>query len=207
MEILRTSLFFSFLLFLSACGSQGSEDFTLFAPTGSVSSSSSSSSGTSSGGSAFTLGGSGSGSSASAADTSTVVVDSAGDAIPPVTAVVEPISSSGGGIGVSGGSSGVAASGLAVRNFIWKPVSERDGNLVVLVDEFGITVLVNGAPLIDFGPSNSRGTTARADRPGGAFGSNITVTFRDSDGRTVVLANGEPSVVIPNGSQRVEFVL
>ncbi len=94
-----------------------------------------------------------------------------------------------------------------IRNFLWKPVSERDGNLVVLVDPVGITVIVNGEPLPDFGPSNGRGTTARANRPGGAFGGNITVTFVDSQGRTVVLSNGERSVNIPNGAQRVEFIL
>ena len=97
-----------------------------------------------------------------------------------------------------------------ISNFLWKPVSERDGGLVVLVDPVGITVVVSGAvseTLVDFGPSNGRGTTARSSRPGGAFGGNITVTFFDSEGRVVLLANGERQVIVPNGSERLEFQL
>lgn len=97
-----------------------------------------------------------------------------------------------------------------IRDFLWKPVAERDGNLVVLVDPVGITVVVQGAvteTLVDFGPSNGRGSTARGSRPGGGYGGNIRVTFFDSEGRQVLLNDGRPEVIIPNGSDRVEFIL
>ena len=94
-----------------------------------------------------------------------------------------------------------------VSSFLWKPVAERDGNLVVLVDEFNLTVVVEGAistTLVDFGPSNGRGTTARANVPGSAFGSNITVRFFDEEGLPVLLRNGNETVTVPNGAQRLE---
>lgn len=97
-----------------------------------------------------------------------------------------------------------------IRIFLWKPSSERDGGLVVLVGAAGITVVVAGAvteTLVGFGPSNGRGTTARSSRSGASFGSNIRVTFFDSQGRVVLLTNGEREVIIPNGGDRVEFIL
>ena len=93
---------------------------------------------------------------------------------------------------------------LTIGRFLWKPVSERDGSLVVLVDAFNVQVVVNGETLTDFGPSNGFGTTARASRSGAAFGGNITVEFFDLEGRRVLLNNGNSTITIPNGSQRVE---
>lgn len=95
--------------------------------------------------------------------------------------------------------------GGSVSNFLWKPISERDGNLVVLLSPRGATVIVNGTTLTDFGSSNGRGTTARANRPGAAFGSNVTVQAFDSDGRVLLFPGGADSFNIPNGSERVEF--
>ena len=96
-----------------------------------------------------------------------------------------------------------------IRDFIWKPSSERDGGLVVLVDPFGVTIVVRGArneTLTDFGASNGRGTTARSSASGCAFGS-ATVTFFDSEGRQMRISDGRESVSIPNGCDRVEFLL
>ncbi len=101
----------------------------------------------------------------------------------------------------------VPVSSQTVTRFIWKPESERDGNLVVLVDGFNITVEVRGAitqTLTDNGPSNGFGTTARSNRSGCAFGS-AQVYFFDSSGRQVLVANGDEFVSIPNGCDRVEF--
>jgi len=100
-------------------------------------------------------------------------------------------------------------SSQSVSWFLWKPESERDGKLAVLIDPYGVTVVVRGAitqTLTDFGPSNGRGTTARSNHSGCAFGS-ATVEFYDSDGLRVHLADGSPTVSIPNGCDRVEFHL
>lgn len=97
-----------------------------------------------------------------------------------------------------------------INDFLWKPVAERDGNLVVLVNPVGVSIVVTGAvteTLSDTGPSNGRGTTGRGSRPGGAYGGNVRVTFFDSEGRQILLSDGRREVVIPNGSDRVEFVL
>lgn len=96
-------------------------------------------------------------------------------------------------------------SSTRIRSFLWKPVSERDGNLVILVNPFNVDVLVNGELLTNFGASNGRGTTARANRSGAGFGSNITVEFFDSSGRRILLNDGRESVTIPSGGSRVEF--
>ncbi len=92
-----------------------------------------------------------------------------------------------------------------ISNFLWKPVSERDGNLAVLLNPGNATVVVNGVTLTDTGGSNGRGTTARANRSGGSFGSNITVQVFDELGRALVFPNGNRSYIIVNGSSRVEF--
>jgi len=95
--------------------------------------------------------------------------------------------------------------GATVRNFLWKPVAERDGNLVILLSPARASVFVNGQALVDFGPSNARGTTARANRPGCAFGANARVEAFDSQGRPLVFPGGATSFTIPNGCSRVEF--
>ena len=93
-----------------------------------------------------------------------------------------------------------------ISNFLWKPRAERDGNLVVLLNPYGATVIVNEETiLVGSGPSNGRGTTARANKPGGAFGTNIKVEVFDEAGRTLVFPNGELFYIIPNGASRVEF--
>lgn len=106
--------------------------------------------------------------------------------------------------------SGNSSAALTMRRFLWKPSSERDGNLVVLVDPAGIRVEVFGSiseTLNDFGPSNERGTTARGSFPGCSYGSNIQVRFYARSGRQMGFVNGVTTVRIPNGCDRVEFNL
>lgn len=88
--------------------------------------------------------------------------------------------------------------------FLWKPVSESNGNLAILVDPFQIDVRVNGTRLTNTGPSNGRGTTARANRSGCSFGANARVEFFDRLGRRVLIDNGARSITVANGCNRVE---
>jgi hypothetical protein len=98
-------------------------------------------------------------------------------------------------------------SAFVIDDFLWKPAAERDGNLVVLVNPFAARVVVNGTTLTDFGPSNGRGTTARANKPGCAFGNNVTVEVFDFQDRRIFTADGKPSVTVPRGCDRYEFTL
>ncbi len=95
-----------------------------------------------------------------------------------------------------------------IRDFLWKPVSESNGNLVVLVNPTNVRVEVSGArseTLRNQGPSNGRGTTARASAPGCAYGSNVVVRFFDSSGQAIPIISGGTTITIPNGCSRVEF--
>lgn len=94
--------------------------------------------------------------------------------------------------------------GGVVGDFLWKPVSERDGNLVVLLDPAGADIKVDGSSLTPFGPSNGRGTTSRANKPGCAFG-RATITVTDRNGNILLFPNGKRSFTIENGCDRVEF--
>jgi len=95
--------------------------------------------------------------------------------------------------------------GATVTNFLWKPVSERDGNLAILLSPARASIFANGESLVDFGPSNGRGTTGRANKPGCAFGANVIVEAFDSQGRPLVFPDGATSYTIANGCSRVEF--
>lgn len=101
-------------------------------------------------------------------------------------------------------------SSVTISRFLWKPKSERNGNLVVLVDPTRIRVEVMGSiseTLDDDGPSNGRGTTARSNFTGCDFGSNVRVEFYDRNNRRVLLSNGRSAVVVSNGCDRAEFDL
>ena len=94
-----------------------------------------------------------------------------------------------------------------VSNFLWKPQSERDGNLVVLLNPSDVRVVANGTTLTNTGFSNGRGTTARANRSGCSFGANVRVEFFDREGLPIPIgpgADAPTSIVIPNGCNRVE---
>ena len=101
-------------------------------------------------------------------------------------------------------------SSSVIFDFLWKPQSERNGLLVVLVNPANVQVRVAGAiseDLLDSGPSNGRGTTARGRFSGCAYGTNVTVEFFDARNRKILIADGRESVTIPNGCDRVEFRL
>ena len=107
--------------------------------------------------------------------------------------------------------SSAAAGSFVLRRFLWKPVAERDGNVVVLIDRPGVRVEVYGSiseTLTDFGPSNDRGTTARGDQPGCRYGTNVQVEFFDaSSGARLAYIDGQTSVTVADGCGRVEFDL
>ena len=97
-----------------------------------------------------------------------------------------------------------------IDDFLWKPSSERDGKLVVLINPTDVRVEVSGdvsETLTDFGPSNGRGTTARSDFSGCDFGKNVTVEFYDSLDRQILIADGRTKVTISDGCDRKEFKL
>lgn len=101
-------------------------------------------------------------------------------------------------------------SSQVIDDFLWKPQSERNGNLVVLVNPSNVRIDVTGViseTLTDSGPSNGRGTTGRSIFSGFQFGDNVRVEFFDSNNRRIRVANGDDFVTIPQGRDRFEFKL
>ncbi|MCB9030279.1 MAG: hypothetical protein H6619_04445 [Deltaproteobacteria bacterium] len=102
----------------------------------------------------------------------------------------------------------VEISPLTISHFLWKPESEKDGNLVVLVDAYGVNAKISGATSSskgdNGGPSNGYGATIRYPFSGCSYGS-ATLEFYDSQGRLVQTASGEPSIKIANGCSRSEL--
>lgn len=97
-----------------------------------------------------------------------------------------------------------------IFNFLWKPESERNGLLVILVNPRDVTIRVTGSiseTLANSGASNGRGTTARSSFSGCAFGNNVVVEFFDGAGRRILVRDGSRSVRIPSGCDRFEFVI
>ena len=92
-----------------------------------------------------------------------------------------------------------------MSNFLWKPQSERDGRLVVLLNPGGATIIANGETLTPSGASNGRGTTARGTRSGCGYGANVRVQAFDRNGRVLLFPGGAREFIIPNGCDRVEF--
>lgn len=88
-----------------------------------------------------------------------------------------------------------------MADFLWKPESERDGNLVILNNDAGNVGLVdnNSGQVVavgqDFGASNDREHTVRFNQPGSAF-SNVTAVNLDT-GEAI-------SGSIGNGAQRFQ---
>ncbi|MCB0335456.1 MAG: hypothetical protein KDD62_04100, partial [Bdellovibrionales bacterium] len=96
-----------------------------------------------------------------------------------------------------------------INDFIWKPASERNGLLVVLVNPVNTRIVVTGTTmsetLLDSGPSNGRGTTGRSTFSGASFGNGVKVEFFDSTGARILVADGRRWVDIPIGAHRLEF--
>jgi hypothetical protein len=93
--------------------------------------------------------------------------------------------------------------GGQVSNFLWKPQGENNKNVAVLFNPAG-SVVVNGESFAFTGASNGRATTARGSKPGCAYGNNIRLELRDSEGRRLVGPNGD-DVIVPSGCSRFEF--
>lgn len=90
------------------------------------------------------------------------------------------------------------------EGFLWKPASDKDGNLVIHAPPCDVDIIVNGATLQDAGAGNGRCSTARASRPGCAFG-RATVRVIDRRSGLPYTFNGKPELIIPNGCNRVEI--
>jgi hypothetical protein len=89
--------------------------------------------------------------------------------------------------------------------FLWKPASDKDGNLAVLVDECDVDVYANGEKLSQAGSGNGRCTTTRSGKPGCSYGGRATVKVIDQrSGLPYVFPNGSTEFVL-DGCKRVEF--
>lgn len=99
-------------------------------------------------------------------------------------------------------------SSLRISSFIWKPESERDEKLVVLVNPTNVRMVVTGSlseTLSNSGPSNGFGSTGRGSFSGCSYGTNIEIEFFDSRGLRILTAGGRSSLSIPRGCERFQF--
>ncbi len=87
--------------------------------------------------------------------------------------------------------------------FLWKPVADKDGNLVIHAMPCNTRVVVNGQELQDAGPGNGRCTTARGNKPGCAYGQATVQVFDRDSGLPYEFADGSTKLVV-NGCNRVE---
>ena len=93
----------------------------------------------------------------------------------------------------------------AMRDFLWKPVADHRGVLVVLEKHCNTRILVNGVELESRGASNGRCNTTYGRKVGCGYGSNIKVEVIDKSSGRPYTYKGDPYVRIPNGCQRFEF--
>ena len=109
--------------------------------------------------------------------------------------------------GSSSTASASSSSGGGSGGFLWKPISEGDGNLVVLLPS-SLRGRVNGASIERGGSTVERGRFTgdthngnrphyRFSRPGAAYGSGLTL-------RAFLSGGGTQAWSIPNGASRVE---
>lgn len=99
-------------------------------------------------------------------------------------------------------------SSVRISSFIWKPESERDQKLVILVNPTNVRIVVTGSlseTLRNSGPSNGFGTTGRGSFSGCSYGTNIEIEFFDSRGLRILTAGGRNSLSIPRGCERFQF--
>ncbi len=97
--------------------------------------------------------------------------------------------------------------GVGSGEFLWKPISESDGNLVILLpsrfrgaDVSAVDVLDSGGKVLERGrfvgdTHNGNRAHYRYNMPGARYGTNLTV-------RATLTAGGTETWQIPNGAQR-----
>lgn len=97
-----------------------------------------------------------------------------------------------------------------IDKFLWKPQSEKDGKLVVLVNPSDVRVEVIGniaETLKDYGASNGYGTTARGSFEGCDYGGSVVVEFFDSSNKRIQVVDGRRSITVEDPCKREEFNL
>jgi hypothetical protein len=75
--------------------------------------------------------------------------------------------------------------GSPYGQFLWKPIGEHSGNLVILIPPEltpGGTCTANGESLTYTGVGNGGRSHFRGNRPGAAYGTNVKVSFRGGKG-------------------------
>lgn len=83
-----------------------------------------------------------------------------------------------------------------LSSFLWKPVSDSDGNLAIHTGPFGTTVLLNGVAGRNQGPGNGYGSLARFPKPGCAYGG-VRIEVVDSQGLPYTVG-GKTSFTVPS---------
>lgn len=102
----------------------------------------------------------------------------------------------------------IALEGLKPRvgRFLWKPVSERDGKLAVLVDLPDVDVVVenNGRREIlnNTGASNGYGTTGRSKYTGCDWGKHARLSFEKNGQVIPIFDSRQPYVSVDDGCYR-----
>lgn len=92
----------------------------------------------------------------------------------------------------------------SISYFLWKPVSDKDGKLVIHFNPYASKLTVNGSALQYTGYGNGRASTFRSGQPGCAFG-RATIKAWDRNGLPLQWPGGKTEYVIANGCQRVTF--
>ena len=93
----------------------------------------------------------------------------------------------------------------AMRDFLWKPVADHRGVLVVLEKHCNTRILVNGVELESRGASNGRCNTTYGRKVGCGYGSKKKNEGKEKTRGRAYTYQGDPYVRIPNGCQRFEF--
>lgn len=92
-----------------------------------------------------------------------------------------------------------------VSNFLWKPVSDKDGKLTVLLNPGSVDVYVGSEKLYHSGSGNGRATIVRGNKPGCNYPAPIRVKVLEHNGKLVAFPGGKSYYEIPNGCKRTEF--
>lgn len=95
-----------------------------------------------------------------------------------------------------------------VTKFLWKPISESNGNLVVLINPGSTNIFAEGnlagEKLVDHGPSNNFEVTARGTMPGCAYGNIVNVRFVDIESGIEIFPSFGKNITL-DGCNRVEL--